>query len=139
MSWIATAIAGSAIGGIAQGAGSYFGSQAQASAIQSGISQMMGLAQPYVAAGKSALPTLSRLLTPGPDQNAVLSQTPGFQFAQDWGQKGILNAGTARGLGGNVMAESGKYASGLASQNYGNIVNQLLSMAGIGAGAASGA
>ncbi len=95
-----------------------------------------GYAAPFITAGQGALPTLSSLLTPGADMSAVLSQIPGFKFAQDWGQRGITQQNSARGAGGNVMKAGADYATGAASQTYGGIVNALLGYAGLGSGAA---
>jgi hypothetical protein len=73
----------------------------------------------------------------------TLSQIPGFQFAQDWGQKAVQNLGTTTGLGGNVLKAGADYATGVAQQGYGNIVNSLLSaitgVGGLGANLETGA
>lgn len=69
--------------------------------------------------------TLSALLTPGANMSAMLAQMPGFQFAQDWGQKAVQNIGTTTGLGGNTLKAGADYATGVAQQGYGNIVQQL--------------
>ena len=101
--------------------------------------QMFGVAQgalsPYISTGTDVGKTLTSLLTPGPNQTAALSQIPGFQFAQDWGQKATQNLGTTTGLGGNVLTAGAKYATGLAQQNFGNLINPLLSIYGTGEGA----
>lgn len=72
--------------------------------------------------------TLSALLTPGANMSAMLAQMPGFQFAQDWGQKAVQNLGTTTGLGGNTLKAGADYATGVAQQGYGNIVQQLQAM-----------
>ncbi len=94
--------------------------------------------QPWITAGTGVLPTLQSLITPGPNQNAVLAQTPGFQFAQDWGLRGIKNAATMRGLSGNVLTEGASYSSGLAQNTWQNTVNALLGLSGQGQAAGSG-
>lgn len=73
----------------------------------------------------SALGPLVKLLTPGPNQTAALSQLPGFQFTQDWGQKAVQNLGTTLGLGGNTLAAGANYATGLAQQGFGSLVGGL--------------
>lgn len=83
----------------------------------------------------SVLGPLTSLLTPGPNQTATLSQIPGFQFAQDWGQKAVQNLGTTLGLGGNTLASGAQYATGLAQQGYGNIVSGLQNLLNTGTGA----
>src|SRR5215831_17347350 len=73
--------------------------------------------QPFTTAGQAALPTLQRLLTPGPDMTQVLSQMPGFQFARDVGTQTAINAATAAGgsgLGGNVLTGLERFGTGLA-------------------------
>ena len=102
MAGIAAAIIGA--GALSAGA-SIFGAKtaasAQTAASRNAISaeqqiyqQNQANLQPFISAGKSALPTLQSLLTPGANQTATLSQIPGFQFAQDWGQKAVQNLGT---------------------------------------------
>ena len=77
----------------------------------------------------SVMPTLQALLTPGANMTSTLSQIPGFQFAQDWGQKATQNLGTTTGLGGNVLTAGANYATGLAQQGWQGIVNSLLGVA----------
>lgn len=93
-----------------------------------------------VGAGGSdnALSSLLKLVTPGANQNATLQQTPGYQFSVDQGTRGALNALAARGLGGSPGAIAkgvGGFVAGTASQNYNNIVSQLLNTFTAGAGA----
>lgn len=147
------AAAGSAIGGIAGGLGSYFGSQANAKSIQAGIdasNAKFGVAQnaltPLINKGSGIIDTafdpLSKLLTPGANMTDTLSQIPGFKFAQDWGQTAIKNMGSVTGLGGNTLKAGADYATGAASQTYGTIVNALQALLNSGgsiAGNASGA
>ncbi len=144
MSIIGVAILGSA----AIGAGaSIYGATQQVSAEQSAQQQLVqqqqqaqsaisGYLSPYTQFGQQFMPTLSSLLQPGPNQNATLSQLPGFQFAQDWGQKGVAAQATTRGLGGNALAAGAQFGTGLAQQNYSQYVSQLLQGTQLGAGAA---
>ena len=90
--------------------------------------------QPYINNGQQYGSVLSSLLTPGPNQTAALSQIPGYQFAQDWGQKAVQNMGTTTGLGGNTLTAGANYATGLAQQNFGNLINPLVSLYGTGSG-----
>lgn len=96
------------------------------------ISQGQGIAGQGQNIMQSVLPTLTKLLTPGPSQTQTLSQLPGFQFAQDWGQKAATNMGTTMGLGGNTIAAGANYATGLAQKNFGNYVGQLQNLFGAG-------
>ena len=144
MAGIAAAIIGA--GAITAGASIYGANKAanaQTNASKNAISaeqniynQNKAQLQPFISAGQSALPTLQSLLTPGPNQTSTLSQIPGFQFAQDWGQKAVQNLGTTRGLGGNVLTAGANYATGLAQQGWGNIVNSLQGLVNTGSGAA---
>ena len=95
-----------------------------------------GALSPYYTAGNKYGDVLSSLLTPGPNQTAALSSIPGFQFQQDWGQKAVQNLGTTLGLGGNTLTAGAQYATGTAQQNFGNLINPLLQLYGIGANAA---
>lgn len=92
--------------------------------------------QPFINSGSGALPTLSKLLTPGADMSSVLAQIPGFQFAQQYGQKAITNQATSRGISGNALTAGADYATGSANQTYTGIVQALLAQAGLGSGAA---
>lgn len=105
--------------------------------------QMFGVAQgalsPFVTAGQSVLPTLQGLITPGPNQNALLSQTPGFQFAQQYGNIAATNALAARGLGasaGPVATALSQYNQGLAQNTWQTTINALQGYANMGSGAA---
>lgn len=134
----------SAAGSAASGVLGFLGSQSAAKSQKNAIAAMNALfaqakgeVQPFISAGQTAAGTLSNLLTPGPNQTATLSQLPGFQFAQDWGQKAVRNQGTTMGLGGNVLTSAANYATGLAQQNFGNYANLLQNLTNTGAGAAN--
>jgi hypothetical protein len=104
--------------------------------IQSAIQPVIGLG---TNAASGALSTLQKLLTPGANMTQTLSQIPGFTFAQDWGQKAVQNIGTTTGLGGNTLTAGANFATGLAQQGYGNIVNSLLGLFSSGGNIATGA
>ncbi|WP_152612536.1 hypothetical protein [Leisingera sp. ANG-M7] len=61
-------------------------------------------------------------------------ETPGFQFNLDQGNKAIERMAAARGLrlSGGTLKAGADYASGLASNEYGNYLNRLAGMAGVG-------
>jgi hypothetical protein len=64
--------------------------------------------------------------------------TPGFQFAKDMGNLAV-NRNVAAGGGlysANTLTEQNKFSTGFAAQHYNDYVQQLLSMAGMGNGAA---
>lgn len=98
-----------------------FGGQAL-SALQQYLSPLFNTGQSITGA---ALGPLTKLLTPGPDQTATLSQLPGFQFAQDWGQKAIGNLGSTLGFSGNTLTSGAQYATGLAQQGFGSLTGML--------------
>lgn len=138
-----------AVGSLGSAALGYFGSQnaasAQVQAQQQALAQqnkmfgvLQGAAQPLIDQGSgivnSASGTLKNLLTPGANQTATLSQLPGFQFAQDWGQKSIRNQGTSMGLGGNTLSAGANYATGLAQQGFSGLTGMLQSYLNSGSG-----
>ena len=137
-----------AVGSVAAGGLGLFGSltasSQQANALKQAqtlqeqmFAQSQGALQPYYTSGAAVAPTLQSLLTPGANQTQTLSQLPGFQFAQDWGQKAVQNLGTTTGLGGNTLTAGANFATGLAQQGFSSLVNPLLQMYQTGAGAAS--
>jgi len=69
----------------------------------------------------------------GPDMSAFF-QSPGYQFRRDEGTRGIANNFGASGgaFSGNALKALAEFNSGLASQEFGNYVNQLGTIAGIG-------
>lgn len=142
MAWIAVAIGGA---GLLSAGASIYGSNKQADAANNAANvqeQMFDKSQanlsPFVNAGSSVLPLLTKLLTPGADMSSVLSQIPGFQFAQQYGQKAITNQATSRGLSGNALTAGADYATGSANSAFGGIVSSLLGLSGQGANAAAG-
>src|SRR5262252_1477698 len=72
---------------------------------------------------------------------AGLANTPGYQFRLGEGLRALQNAAAARGtlLTGGTLKGIQKYAQDVASTEYGNRVNQLMSLSQLGANAAGGA
>lgn len=64
---------------------------------------------------QAALPGLTKPFDPGD-----LTKTPGYQFVEQEGQKGLANSYAAAGLGSSGALEKaqGQYAAGLASTTY---------------------
>jgi len=120
---------GSVISGGLGALGSIMGSNTMANYGSQALAQLQSTLAPLLAQGKgivdTALGPLAKLLTPGVDMTATLSQMPGFKFAQDWGQQTVKNLGTTLGLGGNTLTAGANFATGLASQGYNSIVSQL--------------
>lgn len=141
---IAGVMGASSIGSSLIGASAAQKASSQQVAAQQQIMQMLQQTiGPLITQGQgiasTALGPLTALLTPGANMTQVLSQMPGFQFAQDWGQKAVQNLGTTMGLGGNTLAAGAQYATGLAQQGYGQIVGQLQNLLGSGLGLEQGA
>lgn len=98
-----------------------------------------GAINPYVDAGKSVLPTLQQLLTPGASQTDVLSQLPGFKFQSEYGTMATTNALAARGLGGSGGALTrgiSDYNQGLAGTSFQSLVDAMQRYGNMGASAA---
>ncbi len=67
-------------------------------------------------------------------------ESPDYKFAMDQGLQGLERGASARGgmYSGGADADRMKFASGLASQNYGSFYNRLAGLAGVGQTTASG-
>lgn len=90
---------------------------------------------PYAQGGASAQNLLTSFLTGDPNTRmSDYLNTPAYQFAMDEGMRALEGSQAARGglLSGAAVKEAQKYASGLASQNYNNYINQLMSQANMG-------
>ena len=62
-------------------------------------------------------------------------ETPGFRFALEQGQQGVERAANAAGVGrdsGALRKAMSDYTMGMANQEYGNYLNRLSGLAGIG-------
>lgn len=111
---------------------------------QAALAQQAELSKPYRQIGEEAIPKYEELLglRPGSDGKSImdaLMQTPGYQFAQSEGQKGILNAASrAGGLSGNTIADMNKFNTGLASETYQQNVDNMSRAVGTGQAAAAG-
>src|SRR5258707_11695191 len=123
------------IGGALIGSNAADKASQQQAAMQQKVLDMLA---PIIAQGKdiagTALGPLKALLTPGSNMTDTLSQLPGFKFAQDWGQKAVANLGTTTGLSGNTLTAGANFATGLAQQGYGTIVDQLQQLLKTGVG-----
>jgi|SRR5882724_479468 len=153
MTWVATAVIGGAV--IGAGASIYAGGKA-ASASKSATQSTVGEQQreydqtradqaPYRQIGVAALGDINKLygrtanadgsLTSGgaPDMSGFF-QSPDYQFNLDQGQQAIDRSAAARGglLSGAAVKSGQRFASGLASQQFGDFYNRLAGQAGIG-------
>lgn len=135
------------IGGLIAGAGSLASglitSSAASNAADKGLAAQQAMFgqgaaanQPFINAGQGAAETLRNLLTPGANQTATLNQLPGYQFAQDWGQKAVQNIGSTQGFGGNTLTAGANFATGLAGQQFGSLASLLQGLTNTGASSA---
>jgi hypothetical protein len=149
---VAAAIIGAAVvaGGSAMAAGSMAAgatkdaSNAAISEQQTALQQQATLSQPYRDVGSAAIGQYEGLLGIGPNANSqtiqqALAQTPGYQFTQQQGEQGILNAASAAGgVSGNTLTALDKYNTGLADQTYQNALTNAQGAVGMGQAAAAG-
>jgi len=156
MSGVASAIVGAAVVGavgsnMAAGKAASATNRASNAAIQQqreALAQQERLSAPYRGLGEAAMPAYMSLLGLSPDGTQVdpklaqetLRNMPGYQFAQQEGQRGTLQAAGAMGMGlsGNTLAALERYNVGLADQTYQDELRNLLAPIGIGQAAASG-
>lgn len=163
--FVAAAILGA--GALSTGASIYGASTAsgaQTAASQAALKQqqhMFEVAQnslsPFINAGKEGIGNLTdwlnpnnaggplsallKLIMPGANMSETLAQTPGYQFTEDRGLRGVNNALAARGLagsGGAVAKGAGEYVTGLANNTWQSVVEKLLSTFGAGLGGMQG-
>lgn len=95
-----------------------------------GIKTETNAAAPYVGLGKSAIPKLETLLGlkgGGAAAMKALQSTPGYQFAQQQGDQGTINAATASGmnLSGNTLESLSNFNQGLATSTFNTEVGNL--------------
>lgn len=111
--------------------------------------------QPYTDLGKQALSPLTGLALgkqydpetgeykdiSQEERLALFQESPGYQFRLEQGQQALERSQAARGglLSGRAALEAQRFGQGEASAEYGNYVNRLQSLAGMGQSAAGGA
>jgi hypothetical protein len=109
--------------------------------------------RPYEAGGRGGFNVLTGLLTGqqydqsgnvsstlNPEEQAKLFQkSPGYQFRLEQAQNALTASQAAKGglLSGGAMKEMNAYTQGIASDEYGNYINQLSGLAGMGQQAAN--
>lgn len=141
---------GSIAGGLLGSKGADKAAKQQAAAQQASIDEqrrqfdiIQKNQQPWMQAGQGALNQLSRLYgigvqgeNPGPGQPdySAFYNSPDYQYALQQGEQGLNRQASASGLlgSGNTLAAALRLNQGMATQNYGNYVNQLQGLAGIG-------
>lgn len=102
---------------------------------------------PYLNIGKGATYSLGQLYgigqdgtsTPANADYSAFTNSPDYAFAQQQGELGLTRAENARGLNlsGGALKDIAQFNQGLASQQFGNYFNRLLSLSQLGSGAAS--
>lgn len=93
--------------------------------------------QPYYDVGTSALTRLDRLAS---GDFTGFQTSPGYQFNLEQGQEGLLRGAASRGAlnAGGTDADLLRFSQGLASNEFGNYVNQLQYLSGLGQSSAQG-
>ena len=157
MSWVAAAVAGGSIAsGLigADAANSAADKQSNAAANSLAMQQQMFNKtqenfSPYLNIGKGATYSLGSLYGIGQDGNPTnanpdysqFTNSPDYGFAQQQGNLALDRANNAKGLNlsGGALKDASQFNQGLATQQYGNYYNRLLSLSQLGQSAASGA
>lgn len=106
--------------------------------------------QPYNTVGQGAVNTLSGLYgingtgagtgAPTAQSLQAFTQSPDYQFALQQGTQAMQRSAAAGGtlLSGGQLKAGQEFGQGLASQQYGNYYNRLLSLSQLGQSAATG-
>ena len=136
----------SAIGMLGGAAKAYSGApRAFAGSVGRGTEQGVGALDPFRSAGMNAQGMEMAMLGGGtPEQQAAamqqLENSPGFQFAQQQGERAAgRNQAASGGLGGgNFQKELARFNQGLASQQFDTRMGQLGNISGRGLQAAQG-
>lgn len=109
-----------------------------------------GYQQPYNTIGQGADQTLAGLYgisgsgagtgTPTSQSLAAFTASPDYQFALDQGTQAMQRSAAAGGtlISGGQLKAGQEFGQGLATQQYGNYYNRLLSLAQLGQTAAAG-
>jgi hypothetical protein len=92
--------------------------------------------EPWRKGGEFGINKLMTMLgAQGPDQaKAAFQMDPGYQFRQSEGEKAMTRAAAASGLrgSGKFLKDYTRFNHDLASQEFGNSVNRLLALSGLG-------
>jgi hypothetical protein len=161
MSWVAAAIAGSALVGAVgsnMAAGTQAAGQIQAANTQAGMFNTINQQeQPFIQAGYGATSQLNQLLSPGGQLNRSFTPTdflnnldPGYQFQLQTGGQALRNADTpgVGALSGPALKDLMSFNQNMAATGYqnafnrfqtqnNNIFSRLSAIAGLGQSAAT--
>lgn len=147
MTWVAVAIAGSAVLGTATGiyasnkaaSAQKKAAELQAQTAANTLASQQKIAEPYTTAGAFGVNELARQLGVAGDSGSTgygslmkdydpstFAADPGYGFRMAEGQKALERSAAARGglLSGSAMKGTLNYAQGLASQEYQNAFNR---------------
>jgi hypothetical protein len=136
---VATSVAGSSAASATNNA-----TNASVAEQNSALQQQAALSAPYRGVGTAAIGQYENLLGIGPNANAqtiqqALASTPGYQFTQQQGEQGILNAASAAGgFSGNTATALDQYNTGLANQTYQQALGNSLNAVQLGQASAAG-
>lgn len=134
------ALGGAVIGGLAQNSASKRATRAQTNAANQNMElqretrdMQMERFAPWERGGLNAFNALTRELSGG------FQASPGYQFALDEGQRAIEGSAAASGnvLSGATMKALQDRGIGMANQEYGNYLNRLTGLAGMGQASAA--
>lgn len=116
--------------------------------LQKSKDEAIGYLNPWAKAGGTAAAPLTGLLTGNSydystgattalDQNQrndLFQTSPGYQFRLDEAMKALTKNQNANGYSnsGGAQKEIAQYSQGIASSEYGNYINQLFQLAGMG-------
>lgn len=111
------------------------GSDSKSSSTNQSYDFLKGALAPGIGAGGQGMNALADELSGGFD---AFKKNSGFNFALGEGLKGVTGGAAASGLlrSGPTAKGIGRYVTGLGSQTYGNYLDKLGDLAGIGLGGA---
>ena len=151
MGSVVGAIASAAINerGIGKGvAKAQAGYDAATSTLSAGKKEALGYISPYMDIGQEAISPLSQLLLGksydpekgefnevSPEERlSAFTASPDYQFRFQEGQKALETSQAARGglLSGRAMKEAQTFGQGQASTEYGNYLQRLMGLVGVG-------
>ena len=143
MTWVATAIVGTAVvGGVAANSAAN-AQESAANAASNTQLEMQRIARedqaPWLKAGEGGLNELAGMLgIPGYKVSTDWRKDPGYEFQRDEGQKALDRSFAARGnlLSGAALKAASRYNQDYASGAYNQRLNRLASIAGVGQTAA---
>lgn len=139
---------GATIGAAAIGGAASLGAAAmQSGAASDALAYQKQTYAPFISAGQGAISSLADMYGFGKNNNSgtpdysAFTNSPDYQFAFNQGTAALDASAASKGLllSGAQVKDAQTFGQGLASQQYGNYVNRLLSLSQIGASAGTSA